>query len=713
MYNHPKEDNEMMINKKLEEIISNYPKQTGILSTLVSSIITLPHLFIEKTTPQIDIYDPNEVMVHIGFPIAIGAITYLAGKMYSDIKTINKEKDQIKEAETRFQKLFENNPLPYQSLDQNKKIQIVNSSWLEKFGYEKSEVIGSNIYNYLEDDQRNSNEERYFDFNEFDEMNKEYKFKKKDGTIWIGMVNGMISYDENDKFKQFHCVLTDITKQKELENELRYNEQRFRGFFDDMPNLLCVYDKNGILQYVNQNFCKEKKSDKCDLIGNSIFSFIPEVKREEFIQDIKLLTVNNPVLTKEYKLVLENDSIQWTRWTNRAIFDELGEIIKYQSISEDVTEKKNFEEELEIINKLESIGILASGIAHDFNNYLTAINTNAHLAKLKIPKENEIYKFIDNIEKSIKPAKYLTGRLLTFSKGGHPVKRVSSLIPIIKNAGELYLSGKSSKSNIKIDPNLYDVEIDEGQIGSVIQNLIINAYQAMPNGGIIDITCENKNISSMPLLKSGDYVSIKVRDYGIGIQKDNIKKIFDPFYTTKDMGSGLGLTVSYNIIKAHEGWIHAQSCSVGTEFTIYLPAIKRKVPVETIDQIVTNIGYSGKILLLEDQASIAEPTVQLLELLGYEPIWAKEGNSAIEIYKANKDIKLIITDLTIPGGMGGKECIERISEFDPKVNAIAYSGYSEDPVITNPKKFGFKDSIVKPYSPEKLESIIKKNIKNT
>ena len=386
-------------------------------------------------------------------------------------------------------------------------------------------------------------------------------------------------------------------------------------------------------------------------------------------------------------------------------------------IVRDVTERKKMEEEVLKVYKLESIGILAGGIAHDFNNILVSIVGSLSLLKLQVKSGDKFHRILDRAERAASRARDLTRQLLTFSKGGAPIKKVTSIIGLIEDTINFFLRGSKVRSEFYIADDLWPVEIDEGQISQVINNLVINAQQAMPKGGIIKIYAKNivVGVNDNLLLKEGKYIKISVKDPGIGISKECLHNIFDPYFTTKENGNGLGLAISYSILKKHGGYITAESeVGVGTTFHIYLPASEKEIfMVKDNEEERIHLG-KGKILLMDDQQNVREMVGEMLNYIGYQVEFAKEGDEAIELYKrekkSGKGFDAVIVDLTVPAGMAGSEVIKKLLEVDPEVKAIASSGYSNDPVMSEFKNFGFCGVVPKPYGIEELSEILYKVI---
>jgi len=394
-------------------------------------------------------------------------------------------------------------------------------------------------------------------------------------------------------------------------------------------------------------------------------------------------------------------------------------------VSRDITERKKLEEELFKTAKLESLGVLAGGIAHDFNNLLTVILGNISISKMNLQPRDNIYRRLVEAENASFRAKDLTSQLLTFSKGGAPVKEVvQSMGDLIIETANFAVSGSNVKCEFKIDEDIWPAEVDEGQISQVIHNLVLNADQAMPEGGSIRISA--RNISSGMLdetthiadtqLTNQDYIMISIEDDGIGMTEELKEKIFDPYFTTKHKGSGLGLATVYSIIKNHGGCISVSSeIGVGTKFDVYIPASKGKYTVNA-----TNTGLitgTGKILVMDDEKPVREIAGEMLTHLGYTVEYASDGQEAIEKYSSAKEcgspFDAVMIDLTIPGGMGGKEAHDRLLEIDPGVRAIVASGYSSDPVMSQHESYGFKGVLIKPFDIDELGQTLHRVLTNS
>ena len=377
----------------------------------------------------------------------------------------------------------------------------------------------------------------------------------------------------------------------------------------------------------------------------------------------------------------------------------------------DITERKKLEAARYTIDKMESLGIMAGGIAHDFNNVLMSILGNISLVGLAATSA-EIEERLGDAEQGCRQAMLLAKQLLTFAKGGAPVKKPDDLRLIIQEAARLALSGSKSKTIFSFPEDLYTVDVDRGQMHQVITNLLINADQAMPLGGQIHIRAENfaTKRKPTPMLLPGKYVLVTIADQGMGIASDQLDKIFDPYYSTKQKGSGLGLATVYSIVKQHGGVITCDSkLGQGAVFSLYLPAAKNSEKVEQLGGKRLFTGR-GRILVLEDDATVTAVMQRTLAKLGYKPVFAPEGQEALDLFARDRHSRepfdLVILDLTIPGGMGGLETFKGMLAQAPRTKAIVSSGYADDPVLANFQNFGFRGVIIKPYRITELSEVL-------
>ncbi len=382
----------------------------------------------------------------------------------------------------------------------------------------------------------------------------------------------------------------------------------------------------------------------------------------------------------------------------------------------DITEKNKLEQEMLKVSKIESLGVLAGGIAHDFNNILTAIIGNLSIAKIQLQEKENCLETIDTIELAARRAVNLTRQLLTFSKGGEPVRRTASVIELLEESVNFILSGSNVKSEFYIQDGLWAVDIDADQISQVLNNIIINAMQAMPGGGNLSVSAANVSDPAGIPLARGKYIRISIADQGTGIPAENIDKIFDPYFTTKEHGSGIGLASSYSIVKKHKGYINAESQEGrGATFHIFLPASDGIKEMTGRAEIVRT-AREGRILIMDDEEYILQVSRKILEYMGYVVESASDGAEAVEMYRTaqagGSGFDAVIMDLTVPGGMGGFEALKKLKELDPGVVAVVSSGYYNDPVMANYCEYGFAGVITKPFEMNSMIRVLDEVLKH-
>ncbi len=516
----------------------------------------------------------------------------------------------------------------------------------------------------------------------------------------------------------------DITEQKQAVENLRKNEEKYRLISENTSDLIIksTFTLNPVFTYVS-NSVKSFGYEPEELIGTPCFDIIhPDDKKNLFPLLKKYIKkmgkdffgIKGSEIFEKVEFRSKDKSGNWHFMESTVNFID-SEILY---IARDITERKQLQEEMFKAQKLESIGILAGGIAHDFNNILTSIIGNLSLAKLEVDSKNKLDNILTKIEKSSQQAQNLTQQLLTFARGGVPLKKVISLINLIKNSTLFALRGSNVSGEFLISDHLWPVDVDEGQINQVINNLIINADQAMPGGGVIKVGAENIVIDATQtiLIKKGKYVKITIEDHGIGISEDHLQKIFDPYFTTKQKGSGLGLAITYSIIKRHDGYITLESqIGVGTTFHIFLPASKKKLFAKEVQKKKSLQVGKGKVLVMDDEESVRDVAGEMLRRIGCTVELAKNGREASEFFMEAKNsgipFDIVILDLTVPGSLGGEETIKELIKIDPKAKVIVSSGYSDDPVLSNFRKYGFSGMISKPYRIQELSKVINEVLK--
>jgi len=488
----------------------------------------------------------------------------------------------------------------------------------------------------------------------------------------------------------------------QLREEVMESEERYRSLVELSPDAIVVHSK-GEIAFVNPAAVKllgAKKPE--DLVGRPVIEIIhPESRgfarkhmRQRLDEGEKIPLAERKFLRLDGKAIdVEVTAAPLTFYGQPAI----------QVIARDISKRKRMEQELLRAQKLESVGVLAGGIAHDFNNLLQAIMGNAMLAKMDADDPAKVDLYLTDVETAVSRAAGLTRQLLTFSRGGAPVTQAAPIAQLLDESAAFALHGSKTTYKLDIEESLPLVEMDYDQINQVVHNLVINASQAMPMGGMITISASQIEISpihSIGILEPGRYVKVSVEDGGVGIPAKILDKIFDPYFTTKQEGSGLGLASCYAIVTKHGGIIEAEPESEqGAVFTFYLP-VSENQPAKK-QQREETIKFKCKVLVMDDDDFVRKISVKILQQLNCVVESASDGSEAIELYTQAREngapFDLVILDLTVPGGMGGQETIEKLKAYAPDIKAIAASGYSNAPVMSNPEEYGFQGVITKPF----------------
>jgi PAS domain S-box-containing protein len=635
--------------------------------------------------------------------------------MFDDITERWMAEESLRESEERFSKAFKTSPYAYVIANADDgAILDVNDAFTTMSGFTREESLAGSTLNLKiwvneEDRQRMVDSLR----NGHAVVGMETKVRAKNGDVKTVLLSAQVLRLANRS-----CILSivqDITEQKKAENSLIASEQKYRELANTVPVGIFEFDYAGKLTFVNTTLYEWFGFTEAEVeAGINILDLADVSDRQRLKENMAHIVTLGTSPPREYCLIRKNgDKIQVLALTKPILAQ--GHVQGFRGILLDLTEKKKMEFAIQNAAKLDALGVLAGGIAHDFNNMLTGFFGYVGLART-MSKDAQVNEYLETTIATMNRARALTLQLLTFAKGGAPVQRVTSLNPFIQETSQFALSGSNVSCRFDIPEVLWPCNIDKNQIGQVIDNIVINAQQAMPGGGSIGVMARNVSLgeNEHASLARGNYVKVSFKDAGIGIPKEILPRIFDPFYTTKPKGHGLGLATCYSIVNRHGGYIDVESePGKGSTFHVYLPA-SAEAPAADATAGIVHRG-SGTFIVMDDEKVIRSLFRKILESLGYTVQCAGCGQEAIDLLvketAAGRAVSAMIFDLTVPGAMGGKEAVAEIRKINREIPVFVASGYSNDPVMTNPTRYGFTASIRKPFSTTELMEMLEKYLK--
>ncbi|MFV2081674.1 MAG: PAS domain S-box protein, partial [bacterium] len=646
-----------------------------------------------------------------------------------DITERRAAKLALQEANRMLSALFEASPLAIVVTETDGIVRMWNPAAGEMFGWSEEEVLGKPVPiipetrepEFLELFSKASLGERI--------SSKDIVRRRKDGTL-INVSLSTAPMLEDNYVRGVVAIFSDITRRKQAEEALRETSARYRAVVEDMPAMICRFDSDGTISFVNETFSNFFNTRWEDLVGKNIHEVMGEEDAETARSRYISLDQNNPIASSELKISESDWSERWLMRVDRALLDSLGNVSEYQSVFSDITdvklheeEAKRLQEQIQQTQKLESLGVLAGGIAHDFNNILMGILGNVSLLQMKLDGDSPLWKNTDRIEKAAQRAADLTNQMLAYSGRGKFVIEKTDLSTIVKEMTELLSAG--IPKDISIEYNFSEesssIEADTAQIQQLVMNLITNAADAIEDGkGIIQISTGVERYTSEELAsaflqnnqKGGLYSFLEVRDNGIGMDDEIMEKIFDPFFSTKETGRGLGLAAALGIVRGHSGSIHVESKpGKGTSVRVFLPfstdVAERVNHIE--ERAPDKWEFTGTALVVDDEESVLDVAKIMLELVGFAVLTAENGEKGLQIYREDPDaITVVLLDMTMPG-MTGDKVLQEILKIKSDAKVILSSGYTEQEVTANLlEEHPDVLFIQKPYRPEKLMEMIGK-----
>jgi len=632
-----------------------------------------------------------------------------------DITERKLAEQRLRESEDRFRSIFEHatDGIMIGDIEQKRHVEA-NRAICTMLGYTRDELTNLRV----EDIHPEEDVPRILDLFERQargevSMGFDIPMLRKDGSVLYADINSAQVALGGKKY--LVGIFRDNTERKQAEEKILQSDQFIRSILDTVDEGFIVIDRDYRIVTANNAYCDQvgRTSDK--VIGMPCYMISHKNSRPCF-EEGEECAVKYAFETGEAHIALhkhpEGADVLYVETKAYPLKDASGTVTSVIETINNITEKHLLEEERLKTQKLESIGTLAGGIAHDFNNLLQGIFGYISMARMTSDRGKSI-SMLEQAEKALQQTVNLTTQLLTFSKGGQPVMKVIDLRHVIKNATAFALSGTSSDCRVAMDTDLWCAVADEGQISQVIQNIVLNASQAMPAGGRVSVSTRNVAAEDTNLpasLVKRDFIAIKIRDNGVGIPEQYLDKIFDPYFSTKEKGSGLGLATSYSIMKRHDGTITVSSSpGQGSSFTIYIPAARAETAVSE-RPLRTALYSDARILVMDDEEIVREVAAELLVALGHRVEFAKHGHEALSMYQEAKasgsSFDIVILDLTIRGGMGGLETLRKLREIDPDVKAVVSSGYSDDAVVAKYDDYGFKAFLQKPYDFDELRETL-------
>ncbi len=647
------------------------------------------------------------------FPVPVGKETWV-GSVIQDITEESLKRKEREVVEVRMRTILENVPAGIIIIDPaDHKIVDANSAALAMIGGSREKVVGSVCHSHIcpADVGKCPITDLGLKVN-----SSERKLVHLDKTT-SPILKTVTTFTMDGRPLLLESFL-DLREKKEMEAHLNEERERLAVTLRSIADGVITTTVDGNVELMNKAGEELTGWSQQDAAGRPLAEVFrplhPQTRMHLPDTVAQIISSDGSTLAQDSCLITRDGRERMISSAGSAIRDGAQGVSGTVIIFRDITPQMRLEEMQLKAQKLEAVGTLAGGLAHDFNNILTAVLGNLGMVKLGSDLDERGRARLEEAERSIKRARGLTNQLLTFSKGGAPIKKVVSLATIIQDTAAFTLAGSNIRMHISMSDDLRDIEADREQISQVLRNIMVNAVEAMPGGGNVYITAANVTVGDdLQTLSPGDYVRMVISDDGPGLPNEHLDRLFDPYFTTKATGSGLGLAASYSIVRNHNGWITAANGTTsGLSLTIHLPAVSSRAAAPAPERTAPAPSRKMRILIMDDEEAILDVTSELLQHLGYEVLCAPDGATALRMYRdgmtGGRTVDLVIMDLTIPGGMGGKDAIVQLLAMDPEAKAIVSSGYSDNPVMADHTHYGFRGVMPKPYLIEEMAAEIQK-----
>jgi two-component system, cell cycle sensor histidine kinase and response regulator CckA len=593
-------------------------------------------------------------------------------------------------------------------IDHEGKLISINPYFEQLLGFNRDEVCGKRITDFVSQPVAKEFMDNFRKNSQGTTGPFDAELKSKvGGKIWVTF---NVTPFANEKIKNtgFLASIADITDHKRIAEDLSL----CTDIMDAAPDSIFLRDPDGTYLYANETACKERGYTREEMLKLNLYQVVAPEAQAEVRDRIKIAFIKGQAFYNSVHI--RKDGSKFPVEVHVTLVEHGGKKL-ILSIVHNASQRKRIEEELMRALKMESVVLLSSGIASQFNTLLTHIVGNLNILLSEMEPHTQQSRLLEETDKIVDKARELVRHLSSFSTSGAPLKKTSMVGPLLKDITEYMLTGLNTWSNFFIADNLYPIELDQAQFIQAFNNIILNASQAMPKGGVINVTARNIHLDENEVsnLPEGNYVKISVADRGHGISPDDMQHIFDPYFTTRQGKVGLGLSIAYSIIRSHGGVITVESeRGKGSAFDIFLPASTEKVVREALPAKQRHAGI--KILLVDDEAVVRNVGNRILSKLGYDRIeFASEGLEALKKYQeameSGSPYDSVIIDLTLPGEMGGKEVVKALHKLDPKANILVSSGYFNDPILTDFRRYGIKGVLAKPYQLEEMEMMLRES----